>query len=263
METNPSVGLSAGVSASSSEALSGEQQSTQDQAAVQGSQEGSEEGSSLPEHIPYGRFQEVVGQKNQLEQQLAQAAQYIAMVQAQQAQPQPVTPQVVEDYDPQVELAKLEQDPKGYMKQLAEEIKREAVQELARTQYADKVVNQALESAISEYPVLNDPQARFYIQERAQQLHNMLPTHDQYGRPIKVEQIFKMAAKEIHDFAFKLKTTGSQEAVQRTQSKVDAYVEGSGNMVPRNPGPGAAYDVAKASGDVQAMLAARLQKLKR
>lgn len=216
----------------------------------------------LPESIPYGRFSEVVAERNQLQQQTAfLMQQYQTMLQAQVAQQQSQMAPQSEAYDPYEELAKFNEDPRAYLRGLRDEVKQETIQELQRQQQAEAQHRRAMEGAIGKYPELNTEQGKYWVYQNAMSIAHQIKHNPAYAH-VTLDQLMEFSAQEISAFRNGGRTDGLREAQTRNQQKAGAYVEGASNIVPSQAGGlQAQYEKAKAAGDATAMIRLKLQMM--
>lgn len=223
--------------------------------------------SQTPETIPYARFKEVNDKFRTTEQQLTSirseldtqsrlnqelnAALMLLQQGAFQQQPVSNDPQV----DPFEYWQTAEQDPLTWEQTLSQKIMGNIVDHFSKQQKVETTVKTAVDQTLQKYPDLNNDKGKYFLENYARFLDEQLPPH------VPVAQVFEMAASEINQFISGFKSQGMQESQSRTAEKLQAFTEGSGNMIPPEDSYQSALTKAKKTGNVEDLIRVKVQRM--
>lgn len=219
------------------------------------------------ETIPYARFKEVNDKFRATEQQLTSirseldtqsrlnqelnAALMLLQQGAFQQQPVSNDPQV----DPFEYWQTAEQDPLTWEQTLSQKIMGNIMDHFSKQQKVETTVKTAVDQTLQKYPDLNNDKGKYFLENYARFLDEQLPPH------IPVAQVFEMAASEINQFISGFKSQGMQESQSRTAEKLQAFTEGSGNLIPPDDPYQSALTKAKKTGNVEDLIRVKVQRM--
>jgi hypothetical protein len=108
-----------------------------------------------------------------------------------------------------------------------------------------------------QFPVLNCEKGKFFLELYADMLGEEL------SEEIPVLKIYEMAAHDICDFisAVQSSTPQAEKPVEKIQEKLQAFAEGSGNLVPQVDPYDSALKKAKKTGSVEDLIRLKLKKI--
>lgn len=224
--------------------------------------------TQTPETIPYARFKEVndkfrtteqelnsirseLDTQSRLNQELNAALMLLQQQGAFQQQPASNVPQV----DPFEYWQTAEQDPLTWEQTLSQKIMGNIVDHFSKQQKVETTVKTAVDQTLQKYPDLNNDKGKYFLENYARFLDEQLPPH------IPVAQVFEMAASEINQFISGFKSQGIQESQSRTAEKLQAFTEGSGNLVPPDDLYQSALSKAKKTGNVEDLIRVKVQRM--
>ena len=221
---------------------------------------------TTPENIPYARFKEVNDKFRATEQQFNSLKGELdaqsrlnqelnaALMLLQQGMPQQQAsnaPQV----DPFEYWQTAEQDPATWEQTLSQRIMGNIMDHFNKQQKVESTVKTAIDQSFQKYPDLNNEKGKYFLENYARLLDEQLPPH------VPVAQVFEMAAQEINQFISGFRSQGIQESESRKAEKLQAFTEGSGNMVPPEDSYQAALTKAKKTGNVEDLIRVKVQRM--
>lgn len=108
-----------------------------------------------------------------------------------------------------------------------------------------------------QFPVLNCEKGKFFLELYADMLGEELPEE------VPIFKIYEMAAHDICDFisTAQSSTPQSEKPVEKIQEKLQAFAEGSGNLVPQVDPYDSALKKAKKTGSVEDLIRLKLKKI--
>ena len=239
---------------------------TLNEASTQPIEEASASQQTTPETIPYARFKEVNDKFRATEQQfhslkgeldaqsrLNQELNAALMLLQQGSQSVQNTNDV--QIDPLEYWQTAEQDPMTWEQTLSQRIMGNIMDHFNKQQKVESTVKSAIDQSLQKYPDLNNEKGKYFLENYARLLDEQLPPH------IPVAQIFEMAAQEIHQFISGFKSQGMQESQSRTAEKLQAFTEGSGNLIPPDDPYQSALTKAKKTGNVEDLIRVKVQRM--
>lgn len=222
---------------------------------------------TTPETIPYARFKEVNDKFRATEQQFNSLKSELdaqsrlnqelnaALMLLQQGMAQPAQNTNDVQIDPLEYWQTAEQDPMTWEQTLSQRIMGNIMDHFNKQQKVESTVKSAIDQSLQKYPDLNNEKGKYFLENYARLLDEQLPPH------IPVAQVFDMAAQEIHQFISGFKSQGIQESQSRTAEKLQAFTEGSGNMIPPEDPYQSALTKAKKTGNVEDLIRVKVQRM--
>lgn len=222
---------------------------------------------TTPETIPYARFKEVNDKFRATEQQFNSLKGELdaqsrlnqelnaALMLLQQGMAQPAQNTHDVQIDPLEYWQTAEQDPMTWEQTLSQRIMGNIMDHFNKQQKVESTVKSAIDQSLQKYPDLNNEKGKYFLENYARLLDEQLPPH------VPVAQVFEMAAQEIHQFISGFKSQGIQESQSRTAEKLQAFTEGSGNMIPPEDPYQSALTKAKKTGNVEDLIRVKVQRM--
>lgn len=229
---------------------------------------------STPETIPYARFKEVNDKFRTTEQELTSlrgeldtharlnqelnAALMLLQQQGINTQPAQNTNDV--QIDPYEYWQAAEQNPLAWEQTLSQRIMSQVMDTFSKQQKVETTVKSAVDQTLQKYPDLNNEKGKYFLENYARFLDEQVPSH------VPVAQVFEMAANEINQFISGFRSQGIQESEARlkeakTQEKLQAFTEGSGNLIPPDDPYQTALTKAKKTGNVEDLIRVKVQRM--
>ncbi|MBX2861184.1 MAG: hypothetical protein KTR14_08110 [Vampirovibrio sp.] len=151
----------------------------------------------------------------------------------------------------------IRENPLNWELSLIERVKEANAQEATIDQQTKASQEESVAKAIKSFPVLDNDKGRYFLGLYARMLNDEAPPTE------SIDSVYGRAAQEVHDFVESLQKQAVENFRKQSTHKIDAFVEGQGNLVPEVDNEEAALKKARKEGDVQKMLSIHLDRLNR